>query len=428
MGTYSEFKIGDVSVLEVKNSVDLTTLTFFVESERRARIGQLVVAEPELVEKIDGEEVPDAFFGYETTVEVVRDRLDVMGYTAAHVREAFRTELAGWLQANEEMSEDSLFADDFALIQSMTFEDWLATAYEGLTTHRYEDCHERHSGKPHEVACVVRGDLSVSEDWLLGFPADDCRLAIRALLTKFSDDTRVAYDLTAMFLEEWDLIKQPLTVEARIDLAADYPLSQKTIVLTEGSSDAWIIAGALRLLYPHLTDYFGFLDFEATRAPGSAATLVQTIKAFAAAGIANRVVAVFDNDTAAAEALLALNGVRLPSNIRVVRAPDIELARAYPTLGPAGLQLLEVNGLAGGIELYLGRDVLLDESGQLAPVQWRGFNDRLKKYQGEVVGKERLHQRFREKLSRNEGKQIPRDAEAWREMRCLLERVLMAFG
>jgi hypothetical protein len=85
------------------------------------------------------------------------------------------------------------------------------------------------------------------------------------------------------------------------------------------------------------------------------------VKAFLATGITNRVIALFDNDTAAQEARRALANVSIPENIAVLAYPALDLLRDYPTLGPGGLTSLDVNGLAASIELYLGKDVLLGE-------------------------------------------------------------------
>lgn len=123
------------------------------------------------------------------------------------------------------------------------------------------------------------------------------------------------------------------------------------------------------------------------------------VKSFAAAGIENRVVALFDNDTAAHAAVTALDRVALPENIRILHLPPIQLARAYPTHGPAGIVTLDVNGLAGSIELYLGEDVLITDAG-LTPVQWKGFDEKLQSYQGELVEKHTVRIRFEEKLLR----------------------------
>jgi hypothetical protein len=127
---------------------------------------------------------------------------------------------------------------------------------------------------------------------------------------------------------------------------------------------------------PYLTDLTRFLDYE-RRPGGGAGPLAGMVRAFAAAGIANRVVAVFDNDTAAAAALRSLRKLELPSQIKVIQYPDLSLAQAYPVLCPPGSEPpgctpgpADVNGLAASIELYLGRDVLTRPDGTLYPVRW----------------------------------------------------------
>src|SRR5262249_38466727 len=134
--------------------------------------------------------------------------------------------------------------------------------------------------------------------------------------------------------------------------------------------------------------------------PGGAGQLVSTVKSFVGAGIVNRIVAFFDNDTAALAAMRGLRDLRLPQNMKVLRYPDIPSARDYPTLGPQGAFPMDVNGLACGLEMYYGVDVLRREDGSLTPVQWRGYDDAVRQYQGEVMDKARLQARFAEKLQK----------------------------
>ena len=183
---------------------------------------------------------------------------------------------------------------------------------------------------------------------------------------------------------------EPVCENAIRDLVEGHPENAPRIVLTEGSTDGAVLKAALALLYPHLEGYYSFLDFESTRAAGGAGHLVSVVKAFAGAGITNRIIALFDNDTAAREAVRALQTVRLPPNFAVRHYPDLELLRAYPTLGPGGLTTLDVNGLAASIELYFGKDVLSDGQGGMIPVRWKGYSDALRNDQGEVGNKGRL--------------------------------------
>ncbi|MFH8426016.1 hypothetical protein [Streptomyces sp. NPDC018038] len=177
--------------------------------------------------------------------------------------------------------------------------------------------------------------------------------------------------------------------------------------LREGSSDVAVLEPALTLLYPHLTDVVRFMNY-AGNAQGGTGALVTTVRAFCAAHIANPVIALIDNDTAATDALRPLlRDGELPSSIKVLRYPPIELATRYPTLGPptaedpAGrISAADVNGLAGSIELYLGRDVLTGTDGTLRPVQWTSYMKGSRQYQGEVVDKREIQTAYRAKLAK----------------------------
>ena len=110
---------------------------------------------------------------------------------------------------------------------------------------------------------------------------------------------------------------------------AQYASGSKVIILTEGKSDGWIIAGAMKLLYPHLLGYFTFMDFELARVGGGAPQLANIVKSFAGAGIVNKVIALFDNDTIGKEAVQNLQQLKLPGNLRVLNLPDLPTLRKY---------------------------------------------------------------------------------------------------
>jgi hypothetical protein len=168
------------------------------------------------------------------------------------------------------------------------------------------------------------------------------------------------------------------------------------------------------------------MDFEGMAVPGGAGALVATVKAFAGAGITNRVVALFDNDSAGRDAARQLAAVTLPANYRVLTYPALPIARAWPTVGPTGPATMDINGLAGSIELYLGEDVLQSADG-LEPVQWKGLVESVGQYQGELIRKTEVQRRFREKLRRAQENLVPPDTRDWSGMRAILEEVIRAF-
>jgi hypothetical protein len=204
-------------------------------------------------------------------------------------------------------------------------------------------------------------------------------------------------------------------------------VQRTTIVLTEGSTDRWIIEKALKLLFPHLAPFFSFMNFEGVRAEGGAGVLANTVRMFSGAQISNRVIALFDNDTAGRVALANLKAISLPPNIKAFTLPQIELASSYPTLGPGGVSVMDVNGMACGIELYLGTDVLAEPDGTLAPVQWKGFDVKLRRYQGELLSKTEVLDRFRRKVASCESgpAQLPR--YDWDGLRLVLQVLRTAF-
>jgi len=278
-----------------------------------------------------------------------------------------------------------------------------------------------------ELPLLVRFLLGESFSEGLWFPSYDFRVFMRAIVEITGTDAQVIYDLSDLAAGEYITYDEDLCGWARRETADDFVLNHKIVVLTEGSSDTWAIEGSLKVLYPHLADYYSFMDFHSVRAPGGAGVLVATIKAFVGAGIVNRIIALFDNDTAARSAVRGLRDVHLPSNVRVIHYPDLDAARDYPTLGPQGITNMNVNGLAGSLELYFGRDILQQPDGVLTAVQWRGYDDAIGQYQGELMNKAELRARF--DLTLRECLNTPSALSRydWTGMKLIVDRLRAAF-
>lgn len=266
-------------------------------------------------------------------------------------------------------------------------------------------------------------DFGVNADWI-DF-AVDIRYIMRAVIEMYDDDVPVTWNL-ADVVGRGFVAPDPRLCEIEVEknrgaTVAVFPV----IVLTEGSTDAAFLGGALNVIYPHLGDFLKFMDF-GIGAEGGASALMRTLKSFAASGVANRVIAIFDNDTAASDVLSGMNSP-LPDGFRVLRYPDIGLGRRYPTMGPTGQEVLDVNGKAGALELYFGEDVLKDSSGSLTPVQWTGYSKKRNAYQGELLDKVRLQKAFRRKLDAaiSRGGVLPE--EDWSGMVAILDCIRRAF-
>ena len=123
-----------------------------------------------------------------------------------------------------------------------------------------------------------------------------------------------------------------------------------------------------------------------------------------------------------------------PGRIQVIRYPDLDLARHYPTIGPpaagatTATSAADVNGLAGSIELYLGRDVVTGPDGSLRPVQWTSLIAGMGRYQGEVTGKNDIHKAFRAKAAAASRDAAVISGQDWDGLRLILDAVFTAFA
>lgn len=167
------------------------------------------------------------------------------------------------------------------------------------------------------------------------------------------------------------------------------------LILTEGKSDTRILSAAILKMYPEYSDLYQFIDFEEFSISGGASMLTKMVKTFAGVRMDQPVLALFDNDAAGLAEKHHLDRIgTLPSNIKTMALPDIELAKSYPTIGPEGNRQMDVNGTASSIELFLGKEALTDKSGEFHPIRWTGWNKQIERYQGSLEYKDAVTTRF----------------------------------
>lgn len=374
MNSYAGVYVHGVEVFTWRNEIDPVFLFLFTNQD--------VHRTPRLS---DNDYYPVEIVRLTASATVLRDRLDVLGI-GREVLEAGFKELRDYrLQIARELHRaTSLGQDRVELLDDITLSVWADLLARAIESARSGDRDGRSN--------------PTSVDSLLDLWAEaDPRLLLAAVLLACAPDDELTLDVSELIEGGWidsDFDPQRAALE---HFSSSLANGSPPVVITEGSTDAQFLQDAIRIRYPHLQSFIRFFDFS-DGAEGSASAGVRTLKSFAAAGISNRVVLLLDNDTAARDALRALRATTLPSHYSVLHYPDIDLARSYPTIGPNGLSKMDVNGLAGSIELYLGIDVITGSDGKLSPVQWRSYIEGMKAYQGEVMHKADIQKRFREKV------------------------------
>jgi hypothetical protein len=338
---------------------------------------------------------------------VVRQRLTIQGYTTDFCRRVWEAERRAHIKRWEKNSGESRTAD-LEKLKCLDFEDWL---------HLFK-VEQQNSAHP-----FVGGRAGPWHFQSLLEDIDDVLIRI-ALLCDALGPAPVYMDMTELYADGTEH-RSPRQIE--LDEHAEFEKipTGKIIVLTEGKSDGLIISSALNAFYPEFADAYQFLDFDEFRLEGGASLLARMVKTLSGARMANRMLALFDNDAAGSEALASLKNVRFPPNVRLMLLPDTRLASRYPTLGPDGARTTNVNGSGASIELYLGRSSLSSGDGRLKPVRWMQWIERLERYQGSVQDKDGIARAFKAALA--DGRSPRQLRRAFPEMNLLLNQILTAF-
>lgn len=165
------------------------------------------------------------------------------------------------------------------------------------------------------------------------------------------------------------------------------------LIVTEGSSDAKIIRHALKLLRPHIADFFDFVDMEEGYPFSGTGNLFRFLQGLISISIQNNVIVIYDNDAEGVFNFERSRALNVLENMLILKLPDRPEFASLETIGPHGKIRADINGCAAAIECYL-------DLGSAPLVRWTSFNSRLDRYQGELIDKERFAREFLEQRQR----------------------------
>lgn len=388
MGTYCSITFNDYSVFDNKHwyfqeivNLIFQTEDFVVECRTNSSRNEMVWGDT-----YKGDEEIYEFKGFRQNAEVCRQRLEIYGNSLKKTRKNF-------IHAKKIAKEEAFYSFPLSQVSYNQYQKVISKIisekeknYDQLFTNLKDS--------------LIAGDL--------GIHGQSLESHLYSILSVVANDSIVEYDLSELIENGW--------VDENTARKIDY---EKIIVLTEGKTDVEFISKSIEKLYPHLKNYYHFIDFQEYKIESNASALVKLVTSFAAANVKHPIIALFDNDTTGIMEMNKLHTKILAENISVLNFPDIDLAKKYPTIGPTGTRMMNVNGLACGIEMYLGRDILVKEN-DLIPIRWKNFNEKEKKYQGEVVEKTYVQDQFRNKLKST-------SIEGFSEMDSLLNEIFNAF-
>lgn len=435
MGSYAELYLDSKIFYYSEDSVNWDILSIFSDSDRKVlsndeyfKLTPFSLKERRGVDPSDAE---DQYYIYQAQVSHVRDRLDLMGINITKLHAIFDSAIAEHVESVEEgfgLGDPKLVAirsqynaenqieED---LDKYTFEYWLDLVeklvssnigLEGFEFGKYD---------------VLKSSTFSTFSETFGFPGYflDFRYLIRVFLQYLPDTKLVTLDYTDLVMsghEDPDSLLCQSAIEAS---GADYSISEKIIILSEGSSDITYLEKSLNILYPHVSTRFSFADFSSVRYSGGVSSIISSLKVIASMSIMNRVIAIFDADSAATDAIRSLEGLTLPENIKYMQLPHIAFASNYPTVGPTGNANLNVNGLACSTEMYLPKEILRDNDGHYFPIHWSGYIKSISQYQGEISQKREIMQRFLDITRRLEDGRSKVSDYSWENMHSIFKSI-----
>lgn len=169
------------------------------------------------------------------------------------------------------------------------------------------------------------------------------------------------------------------------------PRSRRFLIVTEGTSDAKVLKHAFALLMPQIADFFCFVDMGKGYPFSGTGNLFRFSQGLASIGILNRVVVVYDNDAEGYCTYANTCKLALPENLRCIRLPDHPHLASFPTVGPQGDGMSNINGCGASIECYLDHR---SSDGRRPQLRWTNYVPAVNRWQGALERKEEYVRAF----------------------------------
>lgn len=402
MGSICGLSIAGYPLGETKGPVPSEWISFFTPSDfkkrrlARSKRNPIVWGQP----NPNDENIRETICEYRASVKIVRERLELFGFTIEKFDAAFRA----WRRGEGKQVRHVEVPNVTRRISPARVRRILGS----LVERKIVSWQAKES------------DLTDLESHLLEHLLDygspiDSRLVLRALIDFVDPNADVVLDLSD---QVWAGYYGPRE-------AAKFSDAQKTggsriVVLTEGVTDTQVLQASMRLFYPHLADFFVWPDLT-IRMMGGTSGIENTLKALLLLDIRAPVLALFDNDYEGHRAIAKLQRtLTLPANVRLIAYPNIDIVKAWPTDLPTGRTCVDLNGKACSIEFYFGKDVLGE--GEARPsIQWSN-GSRPGEWQGTVQNKDVLKEKFLAKAKSSTQTELIGD---WDDMRTLVRSLLL---
>lgn len=175
------------------------------------------------------------------------------------------------------------------------------------------------------------------------------------------------------------------------DIHSPLENKDKFLIVTEGSTDSFIIKKAFDMIYPEIADLFYFVDMKENYPFTGTGNLYKFCQGLVRINILNKVLFIYDNDVAGILKYEQSKSLKLPHNVGVMILPDLKEFAFFSCLGPNGLHEEDINGKAVSIECFLDLSYRMNTE---PLIRWKSFDEHLNCYQGELIDKDKYTRVF----------------------------------
>ena len=311
----------------------------------------------------------------------------------------------------------------------ITFEKWLSAFYKVLVAannlfgnkefegDKFVDFYKTTHKNLSKIEKVILDSFVFNKcfDSFLGLPSGyNEYYFIKAFLEISEDDWVIECDLSDVIASGYGNYE---------DVTIDK--SQKAIVLCEGTSDVFFIKDIFDLIKPEYKNCFYFTEEQEFLSGCS--NLCQYLVVFNEIHIKENVIGIFDNDTEGNKQYnLAIQKVNAP-NIKIMKLPFLKDFIRYPYVTVDNrISFCNINSKAISIELFYP-DSVLKYGATFCPIMWSNYDKNEKSYQGKVLKKEELHERWKKELKSIKKDISLYDAYNYRRANSLIEFIINLF-
>ena len=168
------------------------------------------------------------------------------------------------------------------------------------------------------------------------------------------------------------------------DIVKELDAKDRVLIVTEGSSDSFVLRKAIEQLYPDIEDFFDFVDMDKNYPFTGTGNLYNFCMGLCRIRTRNNMVVIFDNDTTGLEKYHKSLELEKPNTFIVTKLPDCDDFAYFLTVGPQGESVENINGRAVAIECFLDFNSIPKKP----CIRWTSYNTHEEQYQGELIDKE----------------------------------------